>query len=429
MSVVPALAVKSVPDDIAQLRVAIGRLGAADVRGMTAHQRADHLRHLRGAIDALEAQFTATVAHFDTAGDAELLDGARSTGSWLRSRLGLAGGDATERVRLARQAHHGEAVLAPAAAALAGGRLTFGQFRAIGHGVGDLDPDPARTAASLLVDLSATADAGKVRAAAAYLRDVVDPERGRRSHERQHEARRASFASTLDGMYRLDLLADPEGGAVLDAALSAYLEPHSADDPRTATQRRYDAVLAIMRTVLEHARTPVSGGVRPQVVVTCTPEALADVPDARPATWFDGGPVPPPTLARLACDAAVTRVVFGPDGRLLDLGRSQRLFTSAQRQALWVRDRGCRFPGCAAPWAEAHHLRAWTDGGRSDLANGILLCGRHHRVVHEHGWRAVAADPTHGSHGRVDFVGPRGQRRPSSPPHTPEVYPRAHEPP
>ncbi|MFZ0322803.1 MAG: DUF222 domain-containing protein, partial [Actinomycetes bacterium] len=405
------------------------RLGCVDVAALSAQQRADRLGRLRRAIDALEAQFTATVAHSDAAGDGELLDGARSTSSWLRDRLHLASGDAAERVRLARQAHHGGAVLSSATRALAQGGITFGQLRAIGHGICDLDPEPARRAVELLLELSSVTDAGKVRAGAHYLRDVVDPERGRRSHERSHEARRASLAATLDGMYRLDLLTDAEGGAVLDAAVSALMAPSSAEDPRTAAQRRHDAVLRIMHVALEHEGVPVSGGMRPQIVVTCTPEALAGEPGAPPATWFDGRPVPAPVLGRLACDGAVTRVVFGADGHLLDLGRTQRFFSSAQRRALWIRDRGCRFPGCAAPWAEAHHVRHWTDGGPSDLVNAVLLCGRHHACVHERGWRIVPADPLVGSHGVVDFLGPRGQRRPSTPPHTPAVYVRGQEPP
>jgi hypothetical protein len=53
-------------------------------------------------------------------------------------------------------------------------------------------------------------------------------------------------------------------------------------------------------------------------------------------------------------------------------------------RALWLRDRHCTFPGCTVPgtWADAHHLRHWVDGGPTDLANGTLLCGRHHTIVH-----------------------------------------------
>jgi hypothetical protein len=71
----------------------------------------------------------------------------------------------------------------------------------------------------------------------------------------------------------------------------------------------------------------------------------------------------------------------------LDLGRTQRLPNRAQRRALMVRDGGCRFPGCTERrYVEAHHVRHWTDGGPTDLANLVLLCWRHHHAVHEGGF-------------------------------------------
>ncbi|MCU0266713.1 MAG: HNH endonuclease, partial [Actinomycetia bacterium] len=109
-------------------------------------------------------------------------------------------------------------------------------------------------------------------------------------------------------------------------------------------------------------------------------------------------------------------VVVDPAGQVLDLGRTQRLFSAAQRLALWVRDRGCRFPGCGAPWAQAHHVEPWQTGGRTDLANGLLLCGRDHRGVHEGPWRITVDDPLLGTHGPVTFWGPDGRGRTSRPP-------------
>jgi hypothetical protein len=53
------------------------------------------------------------------------------------------------------------------------------------------------------------------------------------------------------------------------------------------------------------------------------------------------------------------------------------------RRALEERDRGCRFPGCASRFTEAHHVRHWADGGETSLSNLLLLCRRHHRAVHE----------------------------------------------
>jgi hypothetical protein len=75
----------------------------------------------------------------------------------------------------------------------------------------------------------------------------------------------------------------------------------------------------------------------------------------------------------------------------LEVGRTSRVVTAAQRSALAVRDGGCVFPDCTRPlaWCEAHHLRHWLHGGPTDLANLALVCRTHHRAVHEGGWRLV----------------------------------------
>ena len=81
----------------------------------------------------------------------------------------------------------------------------------------------------------------------------------------------------------------------------------------------------------------------------------------------------------------------------LEVGRTSRVVTAAQRAALAVRDGGCGFPDCDRPlaWCEAHHLRHWLHGGPTDLANLALLCRAHHRAVHEGGWR-LTRGPTAG---------------------------------
>ncbi|MGI8415919.1 MAG: HNH endonuclease signature motif containing protein [Nakamurella sp.] len=86
----------------------------------------------------------------------------------------------------------------------------------------------------------------------------------------------------------------------------------------------------------------------------------------------------------MRCDAGIIPVVLGSDGEILDMGRTQRLFTSGQVKALWLRDPHCTFTGCdaRAHWCHAHHLWHWIDGGPTDLANAALLCGRHHTIVH-----------------------------------------------
>ena len=101
---------------------------------------------------------------------------------------------------------------------------------------------------------------------------------------------------------------------------------------------------------------------------------------------LDGVRVSAETSRRMACDAA--RVAMSHrDGEVVSVGRRTRTVPPHIRRALEERDRGCRYPGCASRFTEAHHVRHWADGGETSLANTILLCRRHHRLVHEGGTR------------------------------------------
>ena len=132
----------------------------------------------------------------------------------------------------------------------------------------------------------------------------------------------------------------------------------------------------------------IGGGIT-EYRMRLAPESRADLRDrTRPGVLvggLDGGDMlGPETVRRLACDGALISAVLDSDGQLLRLGRTRRLFASAQVRGLWLRDRHCTFPRCTAPstWCHAHHVRHGVDGGTSDLDNAALLCERHHTIVH-----------------------------------------------
>lgn len=105
-------------------------------------------------------------------------------------------------------------------------------------------------------------------------------------------------------------------------------------------------------------------------------------------TYADGAPASPATVRTTLCDADISRVVTTAGSVILDLGRTERLFSDAQFHALALRDRHCRHPGCDRPpqWCHAHHVIPWEDGGPTDLTNGVLKCSRHHHIGHRPGW-------------------------------------------
>ncbi len=114
-------------------------------------------------------------------------------------------------------------------------------------------------------------------------------------------------------------------------------------------------------------------------------------PTRHHATLDDGTAIPLATAQRLACDAAVVTIAQDAHGNARTLGRRTRRISSTLRRALRVRDDGCRFPGCTNRLTDAHHVVAWSRGGATTLANLCSLCRRHHRFVHEHGYRIDAS--------------------------------------
>ena len=117
------------------------------------------------------------------------------------------------------------------------------------------------------------------------------------------------------------------------------------------------------------------------------------------------------TARRLACDSARVEMQHGLGGEILGVGRRTRIVSPALRRALAARDGQCRFPGCQNRRCDAHHVRHWADGGETALDNLVLLCRRHHRAVHEEGFR-ITLDAT----GDVEFMRPDGRPFPAAPP-------------
>ena len=129
-----------------------------------------------------------------------------------------------------------------------------------------------------------------------------------------------------------------------------------------------------------------TGGDRYQVVVHVDEAALGGETGEGGCMLADGPALAPETARRLACDAALV-TLYERAGEPLSVGRKTRTIPPALRRALLARDHGCRFPGCDnSVYVDAHHIQHWALGGETALANLLLLCRRHHRLVHEGGY-------------------------------------------
>lgn len=192
----------------------------------------------------------------------------------------------------------------------------------------------------------------------------------------------------------------------------------------TPAQRRADALALLAESALAADLDRGTAGDRYQVVVhvEASTNAVAPVeadPRVRGAADLDPRTavievdhgalhVSAETSRRISCDAAVLNMIHDGDGTVLNVGRRTRTIPPAIRRALAARDKTCRFPGCTSRRCDAHHIEHWSDGGSTRLDNLMLLCRRHHRAVHEGGFRV-----TSGEGGLFRFHQPDGTRLPN----------------
>jgi hypothetical protein len=252
--------------------------------------------------------------------------------------------------------------------AWADGRLSTGQaahlFRAA-EAVPDSYPDAEERLLDIVEGLSVT-DTGRT---IEYWRQSVDGP-GDIETETQLVRRGLSVSKTTGGMRRVDGWLTSLAGQALETALDALMTPPGPDDTRTPRQRRHDALEDLTRDWLDHADTPRTGGEKPNIILLTDLPALQSVAGGTHET-LDGQIISIDALRQTACGASITRIIFGADSEILDIGRKTRVWTTTQRRAITTRDRHCQAPGCERPpqWCDIHHLQHWADGGATTVDN------------------------------------------------------------
>ena len=284
-------------------------------------------------------------------------------------------------------------------AAFAAGEVSLAHVAAI---TAVVEADPARAAQLApaepeLLEVARTVEPRRMRQVIEGWALDADPDADRRNAMQLFAQRTLMVAAGPSGAVDVLGQLDPVGGAAVITALDAVATAlRSPKDERTAAQLRADALVALATGALafgEHApgaRIPDSGGLRPQVVVTIPLSAVRERLGA--AELERVGRISADTALRIMCDAAVQpALIDDTTGEPLDLGRNRRDPDPRLRRAVLLRDGGCRFAGCDRPWAwcEVHHLLPWSEGGRTDRSNLVVLCTRHHHDVHEGGFRIL----------------------------------------
>ena len=356
------------------------------------------LARQRARLEALELKVLAAADRDDVGAET----GATSTGAWLAHVTLADRAEAAAKVKLARALEDERSQTATAAGLAAGDYSTAHaavMVRALADLPADLDPGLVVRAEKTLVEEAHHLTPKQLRTVGRHLLEVVAPdvleaaEKDRLDRQdaagfaSARLAMRANGDGTTQGWFRLP---DLHAG-FLKTAVEAVIAPrkNAKPEPDPVTGRVPDHATRMgqgLCEILEHLPTDGygdHGGLAATLVVTVDHDTLKSGLGA--AALVDGTEISPGEARRLACGAGIIPAVLGGPSAVLDLGREQRLFNRAQRIAMVLRDKGCRAEGCDRPpsWTEAHHLtKPWAEGGRTDLADGILLCGHHHRLAH-----------------------------------------------
>lgn len=244
-------------------------------------------------------------------------------------------------------------------------------------------PEPFMEGEDRLVDIVDDLSVSDTRRALEYWRQTVDGPGPIRDQLEQMELRGISASKSLDGMIRVDGWMTTSAGLAFLAAIDAFMPPPSPDDRRTPRQRRHDALEDLARYFLDHGDTPTVGGEKPHINLVCDLSSLQGIAGGLHETE-NGHVLTVMELRALACDCSLSRIVLGPDGETIDVGRRTRVVPTALRRALIARDRHCAWKGCDRDprWCDAHHIEHWANGGKTEPGNLKLLCRYHHSLTH-----------------------------------------------
>jgi hypothetical protein len=310
----------------------------------------------------------------------------------------------------------------PVTSAVEEGTITPAAGDAIVRGLGEpsrtCDIETLRAAASELVDDARKTHVDELFRTARRMRDEIDPAGVQERWQRRYDKRSWIMRRNNDGQLTAHVVFDDESGVFATQLLDIALSPRRGGprfvseaekawsdtllaDPRTNEQLAFDTMLDVLRCGAECDDSTTFRTHRPAVRVLIardegSPSGIGGI------GHLEGSDdaIPLAVVESRLCDAGSQLLIADSCGNPLDLGREQRLFTSKQRTALRARDGGCVWPECdSRAWAcEAHHTITWhKDHGRTDVADGVLLCRFHHLLLHNKGWKIERDTPPTGT--------------------------------
>lgn len=377
-------------------------------RPLSGRTTAAALGQLERALARLQSMRLALVAAADRTNLAAE-SGMSGTGAWLSAQTRSAGAVAAADVRLATALEEGLPVTRQA---LAAGDLSTQHASVIAATAdrlpADLSARERRAIEATLVAQAKHVDPGALRKAARRALSAAERSSAevdahedatlRSEEDRAWDKARLSLHDNRDGTTSGHFTVPTMAAAILRKTVQQLASPRRfAERAAARGATTASAQLEAFREVdwsqrygqafvelLEHLPTDrLSGKVAATVVVTVAHDQLKNQLGA--AHLDTGDDLSVSQVRRLACNAGVLPAVMGGASLPLDLGRTNRFFTEAQRGALATLYDTCAAAECDRPyaWSELHHHDPWAQGGGTDLHLAVPLCGHHHRRIHD----------------------------------------------
>lgn len=385
-------------DQLAEMATQVAA-ARAETALATGAQACDALRAVQKAQDVLDGVHADLLAQIE-ASDGHTEEGASSTTSWARQELRMGVGETRQR----RKAGATLSALPTVAAALADGRIRLAHVYEFTTGITKLGTDVMVDAQHILLPVAEASDPSVLRALITRIHQVLHPEDLDDKYARGMDRQDLSASKCGDGWHITGFLPQ-HVGAKFHAWLKAVSAAEYEGDDRPPSARRVDAFGRLLDTQTDTAaedpaaQDPAADA-RPRgrrhadtrLLILADLETLLGLPGAEPASLVGFGPIGQQLLGYLTCEADLTDILTHgltdgpvPQANVLNVGRTRRLATSAQRTAVTARQDGtCAAPGCGLSRLEVHHAEWWyRDGGSTDLDNLVGLCSRCHHLVHQ----------------------------------------------
>ena len=363
-------------------------------------------------LTALEIQMRQTYAHIlrvcseiDTRGIATTL-GYSNTAALLLHTSRITSTDAKHRLAQAEVLHATVtptgsligAALPQTAAALARGEIGPEHVDVIHKTLKDLphlDPETRVLAEKTMLEQAAEHDPNALARFGWHLRDLVDPDGPPPvDNEPKRPDRELHRRQRRDGSWDYKIRLDPINGALMNSLTASFEKMREANDDRGHAERAGDAFVDLLKKAANCPDLPTHNGRKTEMTLTVSLDFLhralndALLPGQSYLTARD--------VRLAACDAHILPAVMDGDSKPLDIAVPAYVVPTHIRRAVVLRDRGCAFPGCARPAStcDAHHIVEWLQGGPTEVANLIMLCQIHHRLVHHSDWQVKLVNNT-----------------------------------